>query len=355
MHDRLRLDVAVSEGAEIYSWHGENKFSSSTISDVVQTGPISSGGFVGFLRNIFLVPGVRFTYTGRSSTDGVTTYCFNYVVPLSASGYHVEVGHDKPLVPFHGSFSVDTNDLQLNSLELIPDEIPSDSHMCSADTEMKYQIAKISGKDSLLPELFLLRITDDEHTYTISRNEYSQCREFRGESTVSFNVINTAAAPANTQPIAEEWLPPGMTLRVALRTPVNDQTAYTGDPIDGVLLDSVKITGTEKTIPKNAVLHGIISKLECYSDPRKHYLVSIQFERVTSGNNTYALRALPKQSRKEVTKLSGMYGWPLPNKLADDFRNGLFVEMSSHFHLDSHFSAEWETRSPHADPARPGT
>ena len=28
LEDRLELDVAVSEGAEIYSWHGEHRFSS---------------------------------------------------------------------------------------------------------------------------------------------------------------------------------------------------------------------------------------------------------------------------------------------------------------------------------------
>src|ERR1700761_2157382 len=42
VHDRLRLDVAVSEGKEIFSWHGQNKFSgSSTIEDVVQRGAVS--------------------------------------------------------------------------------------------------------------------------------------------------------------------------------------------------------------------------------------------------------------------------------------------------------------------------
>ncbi len=104
IHDRLRLDIAVSEGREIYSWHGENRFSSSTIAEVVGNGPISSGNFVGFLHNIFLVEGIQFKYSGASDVQGVTTFRFQYVVPVDRSGYHVKATRTSKVVPFHGSF-----------------------------------------------------------------------------------------------------------------------------------------------------------------------------------------------------------------------------------------------------------
>ena len=44
LRDRLRLDVAVSRQAEIFSWHGENNFTSGSVAEVVRGGPISSGG-----------------------------------------------------------------------------------------------------------------------------------------------------------------------------------------------------------------------------------------------------------------------------------------------------------------------
>src|SRR3954464_12264076 len=37
IHDRLRLDVAASEGKEIFSWHGGSKFSSAGVNDVVKS------------------------------------------------------------------------------------------------------------------------------------------------------------------------------------------------------------------------------------------------------------------------------------------------------------------------------
>lgn len=344
MHDRLRLDVAVSEGREIYSWHGESKFSTSSVGDVVQTGPISSGGFVGFLQNIFITPGVLFSYSGRAVVNGVPIQTFQYTVPLSKTGYHIQAKHGKPVVPFHGSFSANANNFQLTSLELIIDDIPEDSNICSADSETHYQVANISGKDSLIPELFLLRMEDDVHVYTISRNEYSQCREFGSESKLHFDVKESAAEAGSGNQAAAEPLPAGMTLRIGLRSRIDDRTSYTGDPVEGILLDGVKIPGTERSIEKNALLHGVITKLEYYYEPDKHYLIRVQFDRLTSGRDQYVLSAWPKQSRKEVTKLSILYGWPLPAALAEEFKKGLFVAASGHFHFDQQFSAEWETR-----------
>ena len=69
MHDRLRLDVAVSEGTEIFSWHGGRKFSSAGVNEVVKSGPISSGSFVGYLRNILFTPGVAIHLDRAASTD----------------------------------------------------------------------------------------------------------------------------------------------------------------------------------------------------------------------------------------------------------------------------------------------
>ncbi len=95
---------------------------------------------------------------------------------------------------------------------------------------------------------------DDEfHIYTVSRNEYSQCREFRGESTLRFDVNEPAAESPIAKPISAEPLPAGMTLRIGLRTPIDDRTSYMGDPVEGVLLDAVTIPGTDKSIAKNAV------------------------------------------------------------------------------------------------------
>src|SRR3954454_491689 len=88
MHDRLRLDVAVSEGTEIFSWHGGRKFSSSGVNEIVKSGPISSGSFVGYLRNILFTPGVSIHLDKAATTD--KSYKFDYYVPSNKSAYQVK-------------------------------------------------------------------------------------------------------------------------------------------------------------------------------------------------------------------------------------------------------------------------
>jgi hypothetical protein len=355
-HDRLRLDVAVSEGREIFAWHGQEKFSGSTdIEDIVQRGTVSSGGFIGFLGNIFLDAGVRFEFTGEGTINGVHSYSFNYTVPIGISGYHVGTRHGKPLIPFHGSFSVRLPEFQLVSLSIIGDDIPKNSQLCSAETDMTYQMANISGQEALLPALLTLRLDDVNHQYTVSRSEYSACRAYGAESTLHFEVDDSAAAAASG-PASEEQLPVGTTLNIALRTPIDDATSFTGDPVAGVLLSPVKLKSARMTIPKNTAVTGVITMLEKLEEPVEHYLVDVQFARLTFQNKRFVFRATPEVSKQQGKKLMDVYHGPWPDSIQELYDNGLFVFRSSHIHLDERFSAVWITQALDAPAvARSGT
>ena len=159
MHDRLRLDVAVSEGQEIFSWHGGRKFSSGGIGEVIPSGPVSSGSFVGYLRNIFLTPGVLVTYRGPEEANGEKTEKFDYSVPLGSSHQMLQGFHRSQHVAYHGSFAADAQSYELVKLSVRLDpHADSDSSICSAEIEMDYGTAKISNQESLIPRLFTLRI-----------------------------------------------------------------------------------------------------------------------------------------------------------------------------------------------------
>ncbi len=353
MRDRLRLDVAVSEGNEIYSWHGDAKFTSSLVSDVVHSGPISSGSFVGFLENIFLRPGPRFTYAGEGGLNGSRLYSFHYVVPLASSRYSVQGRQGTLPVPFHGSFSVRAADYQLASLQVVADSIPSDSNICSAETDVTYQMVNISGQPSLIPSTFLLRVGDNLHWHTVSRNEYSECREFRGESTIHFHFTDSAAQTAPKPASADQWLPAGIALHVRLRTPIDDRTSYVGDAVRGVLLKPFKVPGSEIIVPKGARVDGVITKLETHFLPENYQFFSVQLSRLSFNGRSFLLNAHPKTSVGNGRTLVEMYGWFLPPPIAKDYRAGVFVKLASHLRLDSDFAAEWLTAAPHpADMSR---
>ncbi len=136
LHDRLRLDIAVSEGREIYSWHAAKRFASSSVGEVVRSGPISSGNFIGYLDNIFLQRGVLFYYSGESQKNGLAIYKFKYTVPLDKSGYHVQTGNGNPIVAFHGSFTANAADYQMESLQVIADMPPNHPDLCTVETDV---------------------------------------------------------------------------------------------------------------------------------------------------------------------------------------------------------------------------
>ena len=344
MHDRLRLNVAVSRGREIFSWYGEGKFTSSPVSELVSSGPISSGSFVGLLENIFVTPGVGFGYLGRSQSDNTGAYRFEYSVPLAYSAYRVQ-GHDtrrSSLVAYHGHFSVEGPDYHLVSLQIVTDAVPEDVHLCSVKTEITYQTVKISNYLSLIPASFSLALDDDDWLKTISRNQYSQCHEFRGESTLHFDITDAGSgSPAPRKPDAQ--LPAGISSHVRLQTLIDNHTSYVGDAVEGVLIKSFKVPGTELWVPEGAVLHGILTQLESHYIVNKYQLFSVQFNSMSFQDTSFLLNASPETSKNDKNLLRQMYGSPLPALMADNEQRGLFVHLAPRPHVD-HLSAAWITR-----------
>src|SRR5512142_549044 len=51
--DRLRLDVALAENGEIYSWAGAEKFAEGDIDELIPDGAIGTGPFASMLLGVF--------------------------------------------------------------------------------------------------------------------------------------------------------------------------------------------------------------------------------------------------------------------------------------------------------------
>ncbi len=268
MHDRLRLNVAVSDGGEIYSWQGDRKFSSTPVDKIVQGGPISSGSFVGFLGNIFIRPGIEFIYRGSTDKGSVEAVHFDYRVRRAVSRFRVEgEGNRSAIVPFHGSFTANAGSFELIQLRILADQIPSDLAICATDNEVQYQLAEISGNLTLIPRTFELRVNADHHFDTVSRSTYSQCHEFQAVSTLHFDAPGESKQVTGKADI-EQWLPGGLTLPLALTSRIDAKTAYTGAPVEAVTTGPVRDAQGKTLIPQGTGLHGIITQLERFYRPQ---------------------------------------------------------------------------------------
>jgi hypothetical protein len=338
LQDRLKLDVAVSQGSEIYSWHGDNKFAATTVSQVVREGPIASGSFNGYLRNIFGERGVSFTYRGLSKINGLDLYSFDYEVPLAASHYQVQAGKHFVLTPFHGSFSAHAGNFLLYSLVVTADEdkLSQKTDICASETRLVYQSVRIGSHDSLLPASFDLLIGGQEGSFTESKGLYSACREYTGESTLHFDIDDTEKDVAGPAKLESEPLRSGIYLRIALRGQIDEESAYAGMPVEAVLVHAAKI-GKGITLPRGAELRGVITRFQIVHRPAHAVVMKLEFNSITDGKTLYLCSAI-----HAVIPTSPL-GFPVGRRGSMPVRgmnqlnepsDGSMVFNDSHVHLD---------------------
>jgi hypothetical protein len=346
MHDRLRLNLAVSQGAEIFSWHGDDKFISHDIGKVVRGGPISSGSFVGFLENIFVDSGIVFLERGVSEEHGITVLRFDYRVSKENSRFRVEgSGGKSALVPFHGSFWANVATSELTRLKIVADKIPSGLDICSTQSEVRYQMAEISGVRTLIPQVFELRIDDDTHLHTVSRGEFAQCHEFKAQSRLSFDPPG-AADRSSLQPPVERWLPAGLKIQVVLITPIDTKAAFTGDAVEGVLAAPILTRDGEMLAPAGARLKGIITQLTKVYVPQRYNSLRIEFNSVTFRGETYLMRTkhLPNdKEQKEIRSIDDGVATRMDEKLLQE---GTIFLRTNRLRLDDRARGNWLTLAP---------
>jgi len=346
MHDRLRLNVAVSKLGEVYSWRGEQQSSSSDIGTIVHGGPISSGNFVGFLRNVFLAKGVDFTYRGPYRERGSRGFRFDYSVPQPVSRFLVKGGENKSaIVAYHGSFTADQATFQLIKLQIIADDIPPAIGICTSSNEVLYQFVPISGTLALIPRFFRLELSDRTHIDTVSKSEYADCHEFQVRSTLRFDGAEKtmeAGLPEST----EAWVPANILLKIALIGKIDEKRAFTGDEIQGRVIEDARDHHDAMAVPAGALVRGVISQLQRFYVPQNFCAVQIQFTQVSFGGKTYRMRTVHDLSSAEKKDAKWLLEEAREAGEAAPLRAGVIAFHAPRVVLDSTFQGTWRTLAP---------
>ena len=341
VRDRLRLDVAVSDGKEMFSWHGGKSFSSNDVMDVVPSGSIASGSFVGYLENIFFHRGVHISYSRQAAPD--RRFHFNYDVPLSASANYISTATGRSLVAYRGEFEADPQTFQLTSLSASVDRPPRNSKICRTSSEVKYQTVDISGSPSRIPQTFTLRIEHQNGFFSTIESTYQSCRAFTGESTINFGADTFQPPASDAASLKEQALPAGVTLPVTVQTPIDEMRSFTGDPVEGVLTRAVKVRKKGITLPKGATVSGVVTRLETHFQPVKFYVLSIRFDHVAYRNTLYAMEAIPVVSRRSMDNLHSVYGPRFSDYVENGMTKGVIILSDPHLRLNQHEAQDWVT------------
>jgi hypothetical protein len=128
----------------------------------------------------------------------------------------------------------------------------------------------------LLPQSAELILTEVTVHESRNRIEFSHCREFGANTTLTFEPTSAVGpAPAAVQ-VEEISLPPGVGLPSRLAHAIDSQSAAVGDAVSAIVESRVEQKGST-VIPKGAVLRGRIRRFERDSTPADHYVVGLEF------------------------------------------------------------------------------
>lgn len=279
LKDSLRVDVLHVGNKELYAWPGSKKFDEN-LSRMIGAGTTSSGEFALHARSIFLGD-AQYTYKGEVTLRGRAALRYDYTIPLLSSGMTLGYGTTIDRVSMQGSFWADAETLDLLRLDVHVGDIPQELPYVSGVSTVDYGRVRIGETEVLLPQSaeVELRMKSDSS----DRNEihFSQCRGFEAQSELHFDVgASSETPPAETTPKFEEFeLPPGVQLSLGLTRAIDSATAKEGDAIEARVEQDVR-RKRDVVIPAGAVARGRIRRLETYDQPRRFFIVGLEFTEI---------------------------------------------------------------------------
>jgi VWFA-related protein len=258
--DIVLLEVSTVGDKELLAWPGARRFEEGNVSSFASGGMIGSGVFASHARNVFLVETTTMQYHGDEEVSGRMLARFDFRVPESWSGYQIQANGASAKVGTTGSFWIDPASLELVRMEVRADDIPAAIGIERTETDIDYAPVRIGDSDILLPQAAKILVALP--TGEVRRNDiqFSHCHEYLTESTIRFDMPDTAAARP-----AQQWqtvdLPAGLTVSIELDTAVDSATAHIGDILRGHVTSDVRRKG-KTIIPKGAIATGRVRGIE---------------------------------------------------------------------------------------------
>ena len=172
------------------------------------------------------------------------------------------------MVAWSGTFWADPVTFDLIRLEVRADEIPPLLEINDAITTMEYARTRIGQADVLLPQTGELRLLGTSGEESLAHVEFTHCRSFQTETSISFAEPDSPQGLAQPIPATPNHsappvagtllLPAGLTVTIALDAPVTDRAAV-GELIEGHVVGNVLFHG-KALIPAAATVHGRIRR-----------------------------------------------------------------------------------------------
>jgi hypothetical protein len=199
----------------------------------------------------------------------------NREVPRNRSPYVIRVRPHQAVVGFHGAFWVEATTLEVLRLEVNADDLPLELGMANATSTIHYARVALEKAGFLLPQSSELMLTGLGGEISLNRSQFSGCRQYRGEASLSFD----RSSEDQTAPKAQTSRLPlrsGLALDLSLDSDIAPETAVVGETIRALLVRPVK-DGERVVVPEGTPVVGRLVRLEKNTLPFEHYVVALQF------------------------------------------------------------------------------
>lgn len=185
--DTVRLEVSVVAGKELFARPGARRFEDREAASLTPEGAMGAGMFATFARDLFVRGKGTLRYRRQENLAGHASIRCDFRVKRQESGLRLQVANNSAMVAAKGSFWFDPDSLDLIRLEVSAEDIPDDLHLEEAVTRTDYARTHIGNSNALLPKRS--ELTMMYHSGLTYRDviQFSQCREYRAESTISFD------------------------------------------------------------------------------------------------------------------------------------------------------------------------
>jgi hypothetical protein len=351
--NRLKLEVTVVEGREVFSWAGAARFEERDLADMLSEGPIGTGGFAGFLSNLFDGRSAAFTYSGEVHRNGRTLAEFAYRVPTASSNHYFRAGGKNwAVVAYEGKVLVDRDSADLAHLTVEVKQPPAASHNCLTSTQLQYTRVPMAGGDFLLPAEVNQRFISTLGNEAENTTRYSSCREFQSESVVTFGRPPAGPRPATgaTAPIRP---PANRLVMLELARAIDTTTASAGDFFTGRVVQAIRDTRGRELVPAGALIQGHLTRVQRYHLASQTTVV-FQPEYVVADAGRVAIALLPRSHREYMWATAGTLDKPVRWRAASTgevpYRNehnlGVYHFLGTEVTIPIGFRTEWVTGNP---------
>src|SRR5262249_43071237 len=145
---------------------------------------------------------------------------------------------------------------------------------------------RIGAADIMLPQLAQVLMVQTSGDESLNSMEFTHCRSFRAESSITFGAPSPATAEAGAaptpvavaKPAKPVTIPDGQSIAVTLARAITNADAV-GSLIDGKVSANVVLKG-ETLIPAGAAIHGRIRRLEHSTDHGEYFTIGIEFTEI---------------------------------------------------------------------------